>query len=129
METPEFYVSRSELPHSEHFTFDELVHSETALKHGIKNEPPLSVMDNLQNLCYHLEVIRYRFGKPVKITSGYRCEELNRLVNGVSNSKHIEGLAADITAPNLLELCYVVKSLKLPYSYLDTDKNYIHFNL
>ncbi len=129
MEKPEFYVSRSELPHSEHFTFDELVASETADRHGLKNEPPLAVMDNLQNLCYYLEVIRHRFGHPVKITSGYRCEELNRLVKGVPESKHIQGLAADITSPYLLELNSVVKSLKLPYSYINLDKHYIHFNI
>jgi hypothetical protein len=33
---------------------------------------------------------------PIKISSGFRCERLNRAVGGVSNSQHTKGQAADI---------------------------------
>ena len=32
----------------------------------------------------------------LSVNSGYRCEELNRLVGGVPNSQHMLGQAADI---------------------------------
>jgi hypothetical protein len=35
-------------------------------------------------------------GRPVIITSGYRCEEHNRAVGGARNSQHLLGNAADI---------------------------------
>jgi uncharacterized protein YcbK (DUF882 family) len=43
-----------------------------------------------------LELVRLRFGKPVIVTSGYRCEVHNKNVGGAPKSKHIEGIAADI---------------------------------
>lgn len=43
-----------------------------------------------------LELTRLKFGKPVIITSGYRCPVHNSNVGGAPNSKHKEGIAADI---------------------------------
>lgn len=43
-----------------------------------------------------LELVRLKFNSPVIITSGYRCKEHNKTVGGAPNSKHIEGIAADI---------------------------------
>ena len=44
-----------------------------------------------------LDAIRERLGVPLTVTSGYRCEEHNEEVGGVSNSQHVLGTAADIT--------------------------------
>lgn len=43
----------------------------------------------------HLQRIRDHYGKPMKITSGIRCEYENRKSGGVSNSGHLKGMAAD----------------------------------
>lgn len=43
-----------------------------------------------------LEVIRERFGKPIKINSGYRCPSHNERVGGATRSEHCRGTAADI---------------------------------
>ena len=43
-----------------------------------------------------LQGLRDHFGKPVVITSACRCHEHNELVGGSPNSKHKEGIAADI---------------------------------
>lgn len=48
------------------------------------------------SLIQTLETIRKKAGKPVEVTSGYRPVAYNRKVGGVSNSTHIDGLAADI---------------------------------
>ena len=34
--------------------------------------------------------------EPIPISSGFRCEQLNRAVGGVSNSQHMRGQAADL---------------------------------
>lgn len=43
-----------------------------------------------------LQAIRDKIGKPILITSGYRCEKYNRQVGGAKHSQHVLGNAADI---------------------------------
>lgn len=48
-----------------------------------------------------LEEIRSHLDMPLKITSGYRCEEHNASTKGSApNSYHVRGMAADILVPN-----------------------------
>lgn len=39
---------------------------------------------------------RLRIGRPINISSGYRCPDHNHAVGGVWNSQHVKGTAADI---------------------------------
>ena len=43
-----------------------------------------------------LEGIRARYGRPVNILSGCRCADHNAAVDGVNDSQHLYGTAADI---------------------------------
>lgn len=44
----------------------------------------------------HIQTIRDHYDKPITITSGLRCKEWNRVLNGsVENSGHLRGLALD----------------------------------
>lgn len=81
------------------FTIDDLIKSETAIVEGIDNNPKeLAIITNLNNLIDNcLDVIRLKWGKPIRVNCGYRCEILNKAVGGVSNSEHLYGMAADIT--------------------------------
>ena len=53
------------------------------------------------SLVATLEEIRVRTGRPITVTSGYRPPAYNREIGGVSNSCHIDGLAADIYCDGL----------------------------
>lgn len=44
-----------------------------------------------------LELIRAKFGRPVKVHSGHRCAVYNRRVGGAKDSQHLWGRAADIS--------------------------------
>ena len=78
------------------FSFSELLYSNTAEQYRIKNIPDLEEADNLLELIvYCLQPIRDKLGKPMIITSGYRCEELNNKIGGVKNSQHTKGQAVD----------------------------------
>ena len=80
-----------------YFTISEMIKSETALKHGIWNGASLEVEENLRALVEQvLDPLRERYGKPIRVTSGYRCPRLNTLVGGSPNSQHMKGEAADI---------------------------------
>lgn len=105
-----------------HFTIGELCASGTARAKGIDNTPPEAVRGNLEALVGNiLDPLREAWGKPLAVTSGYRCPALNKLVGGVSNSQHITGHAADISTGNAVDnrrLYQLVQDLKLPYDQL-----------
>lgn len=80
-----------------HFTLDELCKSETAERAGIDNAPTPEATKNLCDLMTEvLEPARCKLGVPIRVTSGYRCPRLNRLVGGVNTSQHMRGQAADL---------------------------------
>lgn len=80
-----------------HFTLDELCASATAKAKGIINKPDVSQIINLVYLgAYVLEPLRVALGEPIKISSGFRCQALNKAVGGVANSQHCKGQAADL---------------------------------
>lgn len=80
-----------------HFTIEEMYASDTAKRLGIDNKPTTQKMINLVYLCaFVLEPLRVAIDKPIRISSGYRCEKLNKAVGGVYNSQHLKGQAADI---------------------------------
>lgn len=83
-----------------YFTFRELLHSDFALQNDLVNLPPRNeaakVYFNLVVLVDNvLDPIRVRFAVPMIITSGYRCERVNKMVGGVDNSQHMKGEAVD----------------------------------
>lgn len=78
------------------FKISELIHSDRAINHNINNMPGVFELDNLLNLIFYcLQPIRDKINKPMIITSGFRCPEVNMLVGGKSNSQHKKGQAAD----------------------------------
>ena len=80
-----------------YFTFLEMIKSSTADKNNIDNNPTNpEIIDNINYTMERLDEIREKYGKPIIITSGYRCQELNKKVGGKSNSFHLKGLAADL---------------------------------
>lgn len=86
---------------SPHFSLEELTASSKAKALKIDNTPSPEILENLKALALALEMIRSVCGKPLKISSGYRCPALNKAVGGASSSQHVNGYAADFTADGL----------------------------
>ncbi|MBF8660489.1 D-Ala-D-Ala carboxypeptidase family metallohydrolase [Pseudomonas putida] len=80
-----------------HFTLYEMTVSQVAARNNVDNTPSQSIIDNLRLLCETLEQVRALWNAPIVISSGYRSEQVNRLLGGASNSQHMQGLAADFT--------------------------------
>lgn len=79
-----------------HFTINELTYSETARRNNIDNTPTEEIREHLNELTGLLEDFRTFVGCPIRITSGYRCPKLNKLVKGSPTSAHLIGYAADM---------------------------------
>ena len=101
-----------------YFTFSELCFSHTALKYHINNEPSAPIVRNLTALVDNvLDPIRVRWGQPLIVTSGYRCPWVNHFVNGMPNSQHLKGQAADIVTQG----CDPVENYRLFELIKDSD--------
>ena len=128
-----------------YFKMKEFSHSDTAVSLGIDNTIPKECVRNIEHLVHCvLDPIRERWGLPIRITSGYRCPELNDEVGGVEDSYHMEGCAADITAigndeehrrhrnvelMSLIRAMHLVGKLALTECYLGPKAKYIHIAL
>lgn len=86
---------------TEHFSLAELIRSEYGARHGIENVPTDALFPNLKVLAEGLERARAILGRPVRISSGYRCPDINRAVGGSPASYHMRALAADITVDDM----------------------------
>ncbi|NET50936.1 MAG: hypothetical protein F6K09_20050 [Merismopedia sp. SIO2A8] len=86
---------------SRNFTLSEMTQSETADRLGLRNTPNSTETANLKKLaCSLLQPARDALG-PLRITSGFRSEAVNRAVGGVPNSDHRLGYAADVIPANV----------------------------
>lgn len=84
-----------------HFTIEELIRSDKAKELGIDNTPDADTTDRLSTLIIEiLDPARELLGKPIVVTSGYRCMELNSKIGGSVNSQHLKGEAADLQCYN-----------------------------
>lgn len=83
---------------SAHLSLAEVTYSDTAKRLGISNEPTAVHLESLKKLAENIfEPIRNHFAKPIKVSSGYRSEALNKATPGSSStSQHAKGEALDL---------------------------------
>lgn len=84
---------------TEHFSYSEATHSNTARAHGIDNVPSLDVMQNIIVAAHGMEEVRKLLGHPVNVSSWFRSEHVNKLVGGSKTSDHMQGYSVDFTCP------------------------------
>ena len=84
---------------SEHFTLDELTHTD---HRQFDNTPNATEMANLVRLAAFLEEVKEVLGgKPVMINSAFRSEAVNNAVGSKNTSQHRIGCAADLRVPGM----------------------------
>lgn len=117
---------------SKHFRLDEFVYSRTAIEWGIDNTPPPEAIARIRKLTNELlEPLREWYGKPMHITSGYRCDELNRRVSSSVYSQHLRGEAADIYVENPMKLRRLIltKGLVFDQAIWYPHRSFFHLSL
>lgn len=99
---------------SEHFSIEEFIDSDKAKDLKIDNTLPPNLLRNAKRTAEGLESVRERLlGCSVKISSGYRCLELNRAIGSSDNSAHVQALAADFSSPKFGSPYSIAKMLSL----------------
>lgn len=69
------------------------------MRHGVDNTPDDYAIKNLERIArYIFQPTRDYFKHPIAVTSGYRGEALNSIVNGSRYSQHMTGEALDLDA-------------------------------
>tara|TARA_Y100000592_G_scaffold97851_1_gene169472 strand:- start:559 stop:1014 length:456 start_codon:yes stop_codon:yes gene_type:complete len=82
---------------SKHISYNEAVRSNTALRRGIENIPNDDQLHFMEIIAEKIfEPLRFYVGGPIKITSFFRCPELNTAIGGSKTSQHCKGQAMDI---------------------------------
>ena len=88
-----------------HFSLEEFTASDQAVRYGIDNTLPAQYANNALLTAQMMERIRYflseRAGRevPIRVTSAYRCPELNVVAGGSERSDHMRMMAVDFRAP------------------------------
>jgi len=84
---------------SEHFTLEELTHTDHRELENIPNEIELA---NLKRLAEFLERIKTVLGgKPIMVNSAFRSKVVNDAVGSKDTSQHRVGCAADLRVPGM----------------------------
>lgn len=134
-----------------HFELEEFTVSDTAERMGIANTPNAEIAAHLFTLACGLEKIRGVLGVPMRILSGYRCEQLERVLcnkdyaawcsrhgrkldaasweDYFNGKAHPKGYAADFIAPAFGSPLAVVKKLQgsgIRFDQLIQEGSWVH---
>jgi uncharacterized protein YcbK (DUF882 family) len=117
---------------SKNFSWTEMIWSETAERQQIRNVPGEREEKALRRLVEEvLQPLRTAYGMPIRISSGYRCPELNKLVGGVASSQHLKGEAADCVVLDATALLAVLlrEGILFDQAILYQRSNFLHVSL
>lgn len=82
---------------SDHITYAEAIHSQTAKRKVIDNTPNPAQVENMKIIAEKVfEPLRKWVGGPIKVNSFFRSPELNEAIGGSKTSQHCKGQAIDI---------------------------------
>ena len=128
---------------AKYFELKELLHSNTAIKKDIENLPSWDGVKKLEYLVdNYLDPLREAWNSPITITSGYRCEELNKAVGGSNTSDHMSYEAVDMQPKNtsyseLLKFFSFIKefftsqNIKVDQCFIESsgDTHWVHLGI
>jgi hypothetical protein len=113
---------------TKNLTLEELIHSDTAKAKGIDNSPTNEHLKCLVEIANNIfQPLRDGIGKPIRISSGYRSEKLNKAVGGSKTSQHNKGQALDLVSTtgftNKDIFDYIKKHLEFDQMIAEFPKN------
>lgn len=80
-------------------------------------------------LLQKLDDLREILGRPIIVSSGYRCPVHNENVGGVSNSQHLLGKGADIWSPGISPSYLARLAEKIGFDGIGIYSSWIHVDV
>lgn len=82
-------------------------------------------------LVAKIDQIREEIGKPIIVTSGYRCKKHNKEIGGAISSKHLIGMAVDITTKDIQKDRFLIIewAIILGIKGIGISKVFIHLDI
>ena len=103
---------------TEHFTLEELTHTD---HREFENTPNEQELENLKRLAAFLEAVKTVLGgKPIMVNSAFRSKQVNDAVGSKDTSQHRVGCAADLRVPGMTpdEVVKAVMASDLGYDHV-----------
>jgi putative chitinase len=116
---------------SQYFTLEEFIFSETATRRGIDNMPKSEDMiTQLKITAGQMDDVRKLLGKPIRVTSGYRCPLLNAAI-GSTGGGHVAGYAVDFISPKFGKPKKIVDAIiasDIQYDQIIFEGTWVHIS-
>jgi len=94
------------------------------------------ILKNVSQLAKQLQILRDKIKKPIKINSGYRCENYNdNIVKGAKRSQHKFGKATDIVVKGIAAkevykiVCEMIEQKKLFFGGVGKYNSFTHLDI
>ena len=116
---------------SPHFTFEEMIFSQTAMRKGLNNVPPQHLMSVLRHTCECMEEVRALLGVSIHVSSGYRAPSVNTAIGGSPTSQHPKAEAVDFTAPDFgtpREVALTIINSDIKFDQIIMEGNWVHIS-
>lgn len=116
---------------SPHFSYEEMIATQVR---GLDNTPPPEALEALYDTAMRMESVRQvLLNNPIIVHSGYRSEDVNRVVGGVPGSAHTTGHAVDFVCPAFgtpLEVAraLVAATASVKYDQIIREFGWIHLS-
>lgn len=82
------------------------------------------------HLVKGLQKMRDGYGKPIKISSGFRCDDHNDTVGGAQNSAHLTGDAADMAVSNSKQRFALIReAIYAGFTRIGIAESFIHVDV
>jgi len=100
------------------------------LKEFDSPDKPGSGSNMSEEILHMLDVARKIYGKPMRITSGFRTKDHNTKVGGVEFSSHLKGLAVDIACSSSTDRFEMIKTLlEVGFKRIGVASTFIHVDI
>lgn len=123
---------------SKYISYVEATQSQTATRKKIANVPTPSQLKNMEHVAKNVfDKVREHFGTPLRVSSFFRCEALNKAVGGAKTSQHVKGMAIDMQGTGDVTNAMIYEYIKnnLEFDQLiwefgtDTEPAWVHVSL
>lgn len=115
-----------------HFDLYDFLKSQKAEDLGIDNTPPDAIVHALKLNAERMEWVRIALdNKPIIVSSGYRCPDLNAAIGSKPSSDHVKGLATDFVCPAFgtpAEICRHLQTCDLAFKQLIYERTWVHIS-